>query len=138
MRLYLSIREDLDGRREPAMIRYKTDDLALVMWDARATRLEITDCIIRTFEPEAITALAAGLDLTFPLPDWTTRLRRATLYVPPALRLPGHPAIQGGAERRRRSERDFAVDRARWDAERLQAKTVLDLQAIDDRAFTAA
>lgn len=136
VRLYLSVRP-LDGRDDPAMIRHHSDDLALVMWDPRATRLDITTWIMDNLEAHEIDALAFGLGLTWPLPDWTTEPRPASLYVPPTLRLPGHAAIQGGDEARRRSERDLAIDRAAYRAERLGFVGV-DLQAVDDLAYSGA
>lgn len=130
--VYLTIRE-LD-RADPAMVRRKGNNV-IVAWDPRYTRFQIADWLIFNLPREEVDVLAFGLGLSWPLPDWSIADRPASLYVPPALRLPGDDALQGGRqEMLRRSAREMAVDRARYRAERLHL-AVPDLQLVDDLAY---
>lgn len=129
VRLRLVVRE-LDGHPAPAMVRRK-GNRTLVAWDACSTRLDIVDWLVCNLPREEQDLLVAGLGLTWPLPSWTTRKLPASLYVPPALRLPGDMALQGGRELDRRTSAGTAgLDWAAWNAERLGLP--IDMQTLDD------
>lgn len=128
----LMIRE-LDGRTAPAAV-WRRGDRTIVAWEPRAYRIDIVEWLVDNLRDHEQDLLVEGLGLTWPLPDWTTRKRPAFLYVPPALRLPGQGALQGGAEYfRRQALGQLDIERASFRAERLGLPD-LDLQAVDDLA----
>ncbi len=88
----------------PAMLE-RRGHRTLIAKNATANRLQVTDWLICNLTPEERQIVVAAYGLTFPLPNWTTSLRPVMLWVPPALRLPGAPALQGGAELLRRKSR---------------------------------
>lgn len=77
--------------------------LTLLECDPRHTREEITAGVYDVLGPAERDYVqeAFGLVPGQYLPDWTVE-GAALLYVPPRLRLPGAPALQGGAELDRR------------------------------------
>lgn len=93
-RVYLSIAK-LDS---PPCHVWHEGGVVLLTCDPDATRLEITTWCVDHLEREEWDALCVGwgYEVGQPVPDWTCDDEPAHLYVPPALRLPGAPAIQGG------------------------------------------
>ncbi len=118
----------------PAMLE-RRGHRTLIAKNAVTTRLHLVEWMVDNLTPEEAEIVREGFGLTFPLPNWTTSLRPTTLYVPPALRLPNAPALQGGVElQRRRAAGELHMENASLAAERFQIK--VDLQLVHD--LTAA
>lgn len=92
---------------------WRSDGMTLLTCDPRASRLEITSYNLQILtEQEAnIIRRAYGLPPVHEsAPDWITEDAPAFLYVPPAVRLHGAPAIQGGRELPQRRRMGLLVD----------------------------
>lgn len=134
-RLYLMICE-LDVHNLPAMVE-RRGHRTLVAWDARSLRVDITARLLDILTDEEIALMADGLGVSWPLPEWCVEARPALLYVPPALRLPGHGPIQGGQEKYRRARNgQLHLEIASLRAE--QAGEPVCLQTVDNLAYAAA
>ena len=102
---YLTIRQ-LDRTNAPGIVIREGVDRHVV-WEPTARRIDLVGWMLDTLEPEETEAICAAYGVGFPLPDWTVSDEPLMLYVPPALRLPGAHALQGGIEvyRRRKAGR---------------------------------
>ncbi len=100
--IYLSINL-LPDRLRPVFV-HREPDMVIIRVDPRDRRVDIAGAFLDQLSDEEGNAFRDG----FGMPPRGTRLADdffdgpCWLYVPPALRLPGDPAIQGGAELTRR------------------------------------
>jgi hypothetical protein len=103
VRMLLAIRE-IPAGREPCHL-FRDGEYSLLSCDPRWSRLEITCWNVEHLTVDEANMYRAGFGLP-PLPnrapDWITDDRPCFLYVPPALRLTGASALQGGRELARR------------------------------------
>jgi hypothetical protein len=114
----------------PAMLE-RRGHRTLIVKNAVALRLHVTEWMVCNLTPEEAQVVTDGFGLTFPLPNWTTSLRPTTLYVPPALRLPGASVFQGGDELKRRQARGMLrLEQAALEIERTGRR--IDLQTVAD------
>ncbi len=114
----------------PAMIE-RRGHRTLIAKNATAMRLHVVDWLVCNLTPEEAEIVRDAFGLTLPLPNWTTSLRPTTLYVPPALRLPGADALQGGIELdRRRAIGAVRLENAALHTERTGC--AVDLQTVAD------
>ncbi len=120
-------------RSAPAMLR-RRGPRTLIGYNATATRLDVTEWLVCNLTKDEVRIVLAAYGLKFPLPNWTTNRRPVMLWVPPALRLPGADALQGGAElERRRALGDLHLESAALHTELTgcphDLQTVADLTA---------
>lgn len=110
MRVFLRIKE-LPETVRPCHV-WRERGMTLLKADPRETRLTLTQWCVDNLTPQERDAFleAFGVLSGAPAEDWMTDDDPAFLYVPPALRVPGDPPLQGGRELARRFHADALVD----------------------------
>lgn len=107
--MFLRVKE-LPEACQPAHIR-RRHGMTLLTVDPRQTRLALLTWCVEVLTPEERAAYLEGYGVsTVRAEDWMAEDVPCLLYVPPALRLTGHPPLQGGTELSRRFQQDTLTD----------------------------
>lgn len=103
-RVYLRIRP-LPAELHPSFVT-RHGNVTILTCDALASRLAVTVNNLDLLDPAEINVIRAGFGMPpmgEPMAEEYADDVPTLLYVPPALRVPGDPAIQGGEEAERRA-----------------------------------